>query len=439
MVALYTEGFVRDAESAASSKGMPAVRRVALAIPPECSVPEQIEAGLSPAVMDRIVAALMQPLTTEEQARAEKRETAPPRVAFKGTLDAVNRFFYGVGWADGLPIIPPTEEAVAEMLTGTDLPPHHVVTRLIPMMGKATVEKIAVNAVMAGALPTHMPVLLAAVEALMDPRGYFGTYEVSTGSWAPCLLVNGRIRTDLQLNSGSGVMSPGDLPNSAIGRALGLIVRNIGGARKGVEDMGTVGNPMKYALVIAENEDESPWEPLHVQQGLEKQDSSVTVFYPNSLVQAGAYGSDPDGIVRAIAYSVPPVRNGMMCVLIIPAHARLLANGGWTKKDVATFVAENARVPLSHHPQYWGSNIGPEGKRFLRNPKDSPHESVAIFDSPEWMRIVVAGGEGAFIGMLMGPHAVGVTGWVTRKIELPANWDELARKHNLGVPTYLKY
>lgn len=438
-VALYNEFFVRDAESAASGKGMRGLRGVALTIPCECSVMEQIEAGLGPAVIDSIVAALTKPLKMMEEEAPPAEVEKPPRIIFKGDLEEVNQAFYKQGWTDGLPIIPPTEEAVAEMLRGTDLPPDHVVARIIPRLGKATVEKIAINAVMAGALPTYMPLLIAAVQAVMEPRTFFGTYQVSTGSWAPCLMVNGPIRKALHLNSGSGMLSPGDIANAAIGRAMGLIIKNIGGARKGIEDMGIMGNPMKYSLVIAENEEESPWEPLHVQQGFTKEDSAVTVFYPNSLVQINAYSSDADGILRGVTYNIPPGRNGLMCLLMIPSHARTLARDGWTKKDVAAFVSENARVPLSHHPEYWGANIGEEGKKFLKSPKDAPYESVAILSSPEWLRICVAGGPGNWIGMLMGGHSVGVTGWATKKVELPSRWNELVQKYRDPVPTHIRY
>jgi hypothetical protein len=241
---------------------MPGVRVLGTPIACESTVAEDIQAGIDGA-LDQIIAALTDPLTEEEKSPGKFVET-PSRIALTGTLEEVNEFFYRNGWGDGLPILPPTEEAVADMLTGTDLPPDHVVTKLIPRMGKATVEKIAVNAVMAGALPTYMPVLIAAVDALSDPKTRFDTFEVSTGSWAPLLVINGPVRNDIHLNMSSGMMSPGDLPNAAIGRAMGLIVKNIGGARKGIEDMGTLGDAMKYTLVIGENEENSPWEPLHV-------------------------------------------------------------------------------------------------------------------------------------------------------------------------------
>ena len=244
---LANPGFVHDAHSAASGKGVPTIRILPLNVACESTVATDIEAGTAEA-MPKIVEALTKPLTDEEKSPKNPPATVE-KIAFKGNYEEVNRFYYRNGWTDGLPIVPPTEKAVKEMMTGTDLPADHVVAKVIPRLGKATVEKIAVNAVMAGALPTHMPVLIAAVEALSDQKTRFDTFEVSTGSWAPFLAINGPIRDDIHINYSSGALSPGDIANAAIGRAVGLIAKNIGGARKGVEDMGVIGNPAKYTLV----------------------------------------------------------------------------------------------------------------------------------------------------------------------------------------------
>ena len=266
-----------DATSSASVKGMPGVRLVMETVPPHSTVIEEIEAGVS-AAMDDIITALTKPLTAEEKSPKPKEVEKSPRIVFKGNLEEVNQFFYKRGWTDGLPIIPPTEEAVAQMLTGTDLKPDYVVAKIIPRLGKATVEKIAINAVMAGALPTYMPVLIAGVIAAYGPKSKRGPWQLgSTLSPAPFWIINGPIRNDLHVNFSSGILNPGDMANAAIGRAMGLIVKNIGGIRKGVEDMAVIGNPVKYTTVLAENEEESPWEPLHVQQGFNKGDGTITV------------------------------------------------------------------------------------------------------------------------------------------------------------------
>ncbi|MBN2318250.1 MAG: hypothetical protein JXR49_04200 [Acidobacteria bacterium] len=413
---LANPGFVRDAHSAASSKGVPGIRILPLNVACESTVAEDIEAGTAEA-MPHIAEALTKPLTAEEKSPRQST-SAPPRIAFKGNYEDVNRFFYRKGWTDGLPIVPPTEKAVAEMMTGTDLPPDHVVTKVIPRMGKASVEKIAVNAVMAGALPTHMPVLIAAVKALMVQKTRFDTFEVSTGSWAPFFAINGPVRNDIHINCSSGALSPGDIANAAIGRAVGLIVKNIGGARKGIEDMGVIGNPSKYTLVIGENEEESPWEPLHVERGYNREDNTLTVFFPNSFTQSVPRGTSAEGIAQSLAAMGPW---SMSCLIVIPSHARVLADAGWTKKKLKEFILQNAADP------------------FRSDREDSDVLSVPprAVDTSGLM-ILVAGGPGAWMGMLRSVGGI-QNDFVTTKIELPRNWDALVKKYKNIVPVYAGY
>jgi hypothetical protein len=404
-----------DARSAASSRGMPEIRILGTSIPCETNEKSEIETGVA-AAMDNIIAALTGPLTADEKSPQQRFEKSP-RIAFTGSYDEVNRYFYRKGWTDGLAIAPPTEKAVAEMMTGTDLPPDHIVARLIPRLGHATVEKIAVNAVMAGALPTHMPVLIAAIEALMDPRSRFDTFGVSTGSWAPFFVVNGPIRSDIHINCSSGALSPGDIANAAIRRVMGFIIKNIGGARKGVEDMGVFGNPGKYTLVLGEYEEESPWEPLHVERGFKKDDSTLTLFLPNTYIQTIPRDTNAQGYVETYASLNP---GSMSCLLVVPPHAKVLANEGWTKRKIKEYILENSAPPF---PPAQGGR----GTPILQT-------ETGIDD----LMIVVAGGPGAWIGIL---RSAG--GWensfVTMKINFPKNWDELVAKYKNVVPTYVGY
>ncbi len=381
----------------------------------ESTVAADIEAGTAEA-MPSIVKALTNPLTSEE--KSPKQSAAkPPRIAFKGNYEEVNRFYYRNGWTDGLPIVPPTDKAVAEMMTGTDLPADHVVAKVIPRLGKATVEKIAINAVMAGALPTHMPVLLAAVQALADQTTRFDTFEVSTGSWAPFFAINGPIRDEIHVNYSSGALSPGNITNAAIGRAVGLIVKNIGGARKGVEDMGVIGNPAKYALVIGEDEEGSPWEPLHVERGFKKEDNTLTVFFPNSYMQSVPRGTNAEGIAQSLAALNP---YSMTCLIVIPSHAKILADEGWTKKQLKEFIFKNASAPRASN----------------RQERDVLTEPPAI--DTNGLMILVAGGPGAWMGMLRSVGGI-KNDFVTKKIDLPRNWDKLVAKYKNIVPNYVKY
>jgi hypothetical protein len=417
-VPLVNKRFFMDSKSAASQKHMPGVRVVATSIPAEANVTAQIEAGIDES-WDEIITALTKPLTPEEATPKSKETEKPSRYIFKGNLEEVNRFFYKRGWADGLPIIPPTEEAVAEMLTGTDLPPDHVVAKLIVRLGKATVEKIAINAVMAGALPTYMPVLIAGVQALADKSSGFVGFGFSAGSWAPFYIINGPIRNDINVNCGSGALSPGNIANAAIGRAMGLIVKNIGGVRKGIEDMGTLGNPGKYSMVLGENEEESPWEPLHVSLGYQKEESTITVSAPNSWVQNLPYRSNDEGILSCLVDNIRTMVTGQgrgnFTIVLTPDAARLVANGGWEKQAVLDTLAKFT-WPVGPLP------LMPVGNQIY-----------SYFIGNIHLRLVVAGGAQNQIGVYRG------FGHNTMKINLPANWDKLVTKYKNIVPTYVMY
>jgi len=262
-----------------------------------------------------------------------------------------------------------------------------------------------------------MPVLIAAVQAMMDPRSRFDTFGVSTGSWAPFFVVNGPIRNDIHINCSSGALSPGDIANAAIGRAVGLIVKNIGGARKGVEDMGVFGNPGKYSLILGEYEEESPWEPLHVERGFNREDSTLTMFLPNTYIQTIPRDTNAKGFVETYASLNP---GSMSCLLVVPSHAGVLSSEGWTKKKIKEFVLDNSASPFPPVQGGQGTPIQPTKP------------------SLDDLMIVVAGGPGAWIGLL---RSAG--GWdnsfVTRKIDLPRNWDKLVAKYRNIVPAYAGY
>ena len=415
---LANYGFVTDAHSAASGKGVPGVRVVGTTIACESTVEADIETGIDGA-LDDIIAGLTKPLTQDEASPKINNEPEP-RIAFKGGIQDVNNFFYRKGWSDGLPIIPPTEAAVAEMLTGTDLPADSVVAKLIPRNGKATVEKIAVNAVMAGALPVHMPVIIAAVEALADEGTRFDTFEVSTGSWAPFFLINGPIRKDIHINGSSGALSPGNIANAAIGRAVGLIVKNIGGARKGIEDMGTLGNPAKWSLVLGENEEESPWPPWHADNGYKNEDNILTVFFPNSYTMTIPAQTNAEGIATSIAGMKP---GSLSALLVIPDHAKILASEGWNKQRVRDFIIKQ--------------NSGPTATGILDSNRDESGSVGRRLQNEDFM-LIVAGGPGVWHGLLQSAGGF-KNSFVSKEIRLPKNWEKLAAKYRNMVPNHVKY
>jgi hypothetical protein len=422
VVLLANNGFVNDAHSAASSKGIPGIRVIGTPIACESTDEIDIEKGIEGA-LDKIIEALTKPLTQAEASPQPKTEPEP-RIAFRGSVQDVNNFFYRKGWSDGLPVLPPTEAAVAEMLTGTDLPADHVVTKLIPRGGYATVEKIAVNAVMGGALPVHMPVIIAAVEALSDGKTRFDTFEVSTGSWAPFFLINGPVRTDIHINSSSGALSPGNIANAAIGRSVGLIVKNIGGARKGIEDMGVLGNPGKWSLVLGENEEESPWEPYHVSSGYQKEDNVLTVFFPNQYRMSIPGQTHAEGIATSWANMRP---GALSALVVIPDQAKILASAGWSKQRVRDFIIEQNRpAPKPGAAPKPGGVLPTDPGRFGRGLQN------------EDFLLVVAGGPGSFFGLLSSAGGFN-NSFVSKKITLPKDWDKLAAKYRNMVPNYEIY
>jgi len=433
-VTFVFEHFQNDAMSAASSRGMPVIRFVPEAIVSECTVEETIDKAIT-AVFDGVVAALTKPLTAEEKSPKPREPENPPRIVFKGSLEEVNRFFYQRGWTDGLPVIPPTEADVAEMLTGTDLPPDHLVEKLEPRLGKATVEMIAVNAVMAGCLPTYMPVLIAGVHALAD-NPVCGMMAASTGSFSPFWLINGPVAKDANIRSTYGATSPGDIANASIGRALGLITKNGRGIRKQIEDMGVLGNPGKYTWVAAENEENSPWEPFHVDQGLKKEDSAITLMFPQSFQQMMPFGTDDKGLLATIVGSIVPARMGSFGVLLTPTNAASLADAGWSKKAVMDYIVKNAVVPDGYYKRLGLDDSKPfdRGNVVITGTAD---KGVILVPSPrdsEPARVFVFGGFGSWMGFLQGGPPP-----ITRKIELPKNWAQLVKKYKNVVPNYLRY
>jgi hypothetical protein len=442
-VILVNKDLVTIARTGASVRDVPSLRVVQTTIPDlsaffslEGVVEDIVRPGVA-AVIDDVIAALTKPLTKEERSPArEVREAS--RIVFRGSLEEVNRFFYQRGWAFGMPVVPPTEEAVREMLAGTDLPADHVVARIPPMLGKATVEKIAINAVMAGCLPTYMPVLIAAVQALADrSKIWLEGYTCSVASWAPILCVNGPVRNDLHINRRGNLMSPYYRANAGTGHALGLIIMNIGGTRPGMEDLSFVGHEGRYGMCIAENEEESPWEPLHVGYGFNKEDSTVTLFWCNGRQYLGSSGNAAN-ILRRLCDNINVFAWDPGCLLImLPSTAKVLANAGLTKNDVISYLVEYARLPAADVNVRWFRESHHEPKEFLL-PLDDPTRSMRKFYSSKHTAIVVAGlsyswGTVSYSGG--GTHGT----IVTKKIDLPANWDKLVAKYKDIVPTYVPY
>jgi hypothetical protein len=349
-----------------------------------------------------IVAALTEPLTSEEQ-KPVMRPGVPPRqrVLTPDTEENLQRLFIENGWTDGLPIILPTEDRVAEMLEGTSHAPNEVVGQMaVAHRGEYTsytVEKVAINAVMAGARPEHFPVILA-IASTGHPA-----FPSSTTSFAGMVIVNGPIRGEIAMNAGLGALSPMNFANSVIGRAWTLMTINLGNARLGDTLLASTGHNLNYNnMCCAENEEASVWEPFHMQKGFQSDESVVSVFRGWSVINSmGAANSiRPATEETAIMLKAFPALHSVATLVMDPLVAKGLKDQGFqTKQDVARWLSENTKVPAS---QYWGADVIYAFNRPLARAGVEPYATwaklppetlIAPYNDPNLINIVVVGGE----------------------------------------------
>ncbi len=319
------------------------------------------------------------------------------------------------GVTDGLPAIPPTRERVDRLLAGApQRAPGELVALIPPNYGRATVEKIAINAVMAGCRPEYLPVVLAAVEAVTDPAFNLHGVLTTTHYASPLLVVNGPIRGAIALNSGAGLFGPGFRANATIGRALRLCLVNVGGARPGEISMSTFAHPGRYTYCIGEAEESSPWPPLHVERGFRVDDSSVTAFACEAPHGISDHASRT---ARDLAASLGWTMSGLWndkhwplycetMLVIAPEHAATLAADGWSKDDLRRFLFEAVRRPYREClPDHRGGESS-----ILRYRPDPPKPEALVpkFPSPEEIFVVVAGGRA-------GRFSCALPGWLATR------------------------
>ena len=260
---------------------------------------------------------------------------------------AAQVFFEEKGWSDGLPIIPPTEERVNQMLAATKRAPQEVVGAVAPRWADATVEKIAINGVMAGCKPEYMPVLIAAVEAITDPKLNLYALQATTGGPAVMLIINGPVRKRLNINGGANALGEGWRANATIGRFVRLMQRNVGVSYPGTTCKATLGWPGKYSMCIGENEEASPWESLHVERGFQANQSTVTAISADASVRASDLDSTRAlGILTNFAQRMEGPSGPEAVMVICPEHAKIIAGDGFGKKDVQRFVWERLACAL---------------------------------------------------------------------------------------------
>ena len=335
------------------------------------------------------------------------------RVQVPDSHRAIQDYCWEQGWTDGLPIVPPTEHLVREMLSGYGGAPSDSLGRIQPGNATVTLEKLAVNAVMAGCLPEHFPVVVAAVKAALRDEFNLAGNAVTTGGAAQVLIVNGPIAKELDINGDAACFGPGYRANAAIGRALRLVIRNVGSQIPGDMDKATLSSPLRYSFCFSENEEQSPWEPRHVELGYDPSDSTVTIAAILGVynVMESTVGTGL-GVLRTITANMRGIgipgyyhlgTRPQIVLVLCPEHANEIAGSGLSKADVRDYIHANARMPIHQLKDlaHYGNRVWPAWID-----QANPETLVPIVASPDDIVVIVAGGGGR--------HSAWMSGWVTR-------------------------
>ena len=309
------------------------------------------------------------------------------------------------GWTDGLPVIPPTPERVEAMLEAAGLAPRDQVAYVAHRAVSITAEKVAVNAVMAGCRPEYMPVVVAAIEGIGDPVWSYHGPGTSTAGAAALIVVNGPIAQELDVNCGDNLFGPGWRANATIGRAVRLVMRNVCGSRPGTLDRGTLGHPGRLSYVIAENEAESPWLPLHVERGFRAEQSAVTVMAADAPHQFyNQLSSTAEGILTTLSDDMRISGNvtGQPQYMLILAgeHMRTIDKDGWTKARIRQYVWEHTHNSHAHlkRTQRMAGDVQPGDETRMR----------PLVETPDDILVVAAGG-------LAGAFSAYIPGWGSKR------------------------
>ncbi len=330
---------------------------------------------------------------------AQMLEASGASIEAEDDFDAVNTLMREKGWSDGLPIVPPTESRVAAMLEYCDRPWDQPIAKIPPRWGEATPLLLAANAVMAGCQPRYFPLFMLAIEAMCEePLNLYGV-QATTHLCAPLVIVNGPVARELDINCGHNAFGPGHQANATIGRAIRLALVNIGGAIPALGDMSTFGSPAKYSYLVAENEAESPWEPLHVERGLPLEASAVTVIGAECPHNVNDHESlTAEGVLTTIAgtMGIAGVNDiyyqSQPLVIMGPEHAKMAA-AGYTKAEAKRFIQQRAHVAVGKLSQ---ENIDRRVKITFKDrlPNPKPEDVIYAVQRPEDLLIAVIGGAG---------------------------------------------
>jgi hypothetical protein len=321
---------------------------------------------------------------------------------------------YERGWTDGLPVIPPTPERVARMVEQSGRAAEEPIASVPPRFGEASVEAIAVNAVMAGCKPEYMPVLLAAVKAMCAPEFNLMGIQTTGDSVGPGAILNGPIRQTIDVNCAEGAAGPGNRANATIGRAIRLILMNVGGGAAGTTDRAMIGHPGKYAFCLGENEEHSPWEPFHVSRGFERDESTVTIvpvlqtqFAWPLVVDAETTLSSMVEAMAITGHSNPAYAAAPVTWIVPPANAGVLSRAGYSRRDVQQHLFEHARIPIERYPRSERDQMWAYEKDLV-----TEGDEVLVVADPQDILLVVAGGYDYSGAMYVG-------GWNARPVVEP--------------------
>jgi hypothetical protein len=330
--------------------------------------------------------------------------------------------FFARGWTDGLPVVSPTAEKVAAMVAASGRDAKEEIGPIPPRWRRASIEKIAINAVLAGCRPEYFPVVLTAVEALLEEDCQLYGMQTATNTTAPLIIVNGPIVQELGINARCNLFGEGVRANAAIGRAVSLVFRNIGGNIAGETDMATHGQAGKFTACIAEAEDDSPWPAFHVDAGFAAGESTVTVIGASAPQNIFTYGCETGqeilehfvGSMTGLGHNNIIFPTGPL-LIVSPEHAATLARDGIGKEQIKAAIFERARIPLTRFGKRTIEGFHHRRARWFAEVGDSAHIGVA--DRAQDVNIVVAGGAG--IHSLFVPTAFSyrpVTRRIARKV-----------------------
>ena len=316
--------------------------------------------------------------------------------------DDLEELCYQRGWSDGLPVTPPTDVRVLRMLKGTALKPHEIVGKIPPYLAPCSVEKVAINAVMAGCLPEYMPVLLAAIEAALEPVFTLHGVLATTYFSAPVIIVNGPVIKQIGMNCGINALGQGNRANMTIGRALNLIVRNVGGGKPGEADRATLGAPSKIGLCFAEDESDADWEPLSVARGFRRGVSTVTLFQGHGVEAfVDQKSRTPEGLSKSFATALVKMGHERLtqsarCIVVLsPEHYRIYKEAGWGRHEIERALYE-ATIRPGREILAGTNGIG-EGV-----PQNRADELIPKFHEDGLVVVRAGGPAGLFSGILPG-------------------------------------